>query len=136
MEGESLASTLGQRLRAAFGDVEATPPPAGVRTAAVLVPLFVRPRAVADGAGGDVDVEDLRVLLTKRSSRLSSHSGETCFPGGHWESTDASLVCMVPVPQLSCRPVVDRRGVTTLQSRLRFVHSPRSRAGRRRSGPD
>ncbi|XP_043700669.1 nudix hydrolase 15, mitochondrial-like [Telopea speciosissima] len=47
------------------------------KRAAVLVCLF-------EGDGGD-----LRVILTKRSSRLSTHSGEVSLPGGKAEEGDA-----------------------------------------------
>ncbi|GJN16437.1 hypothetical protein PR202_gb03425 [Eleusine coracana subsp. coracana] len=47
------------------------------RRAAVLVCLF-------RGAGGE-----LRVILTKRSSVLSTHSGEVALPGGKTEEGDA-----------------------------------------------
>ncbi|KAG0462532.1 hypothetical protein HPP92_021008 [Vanilla planifolia] len=47
------------------------------KRAAVLICLF------EDGNG------DLRVLLTKRSSSLSTHSGEVSLPGGKAESGDA-----------------------------------------------
>ncbi|KAB8108319.1 hypothetical protein EE612_043905 [Oryza sativa] len=47
------------------------------RRAAVLICLF-------RGAAGE-----LRVLLTKRSSKLSSHSGEVSLPGGKAEEGDA-----------------------------------------------
>ncbi len=46
--------------------------------AAVLVPLFYRQ-------------DELRVLLTKRSSRLKHHPGQISFPGGKQEKTDQSL---------------------------------------------
>ncbi|OMO76309.1 hypothetical protein CCACVL1_15772 [Corchorus capsularis] len=36
--------------------------------------------------------DDLRVILTKRSSTLSSHSGEVALPGGKREETDADDV--------------------------------------------
>ncbi|KAG8047086.1 hypothetical protein GUJ93_ZPchr0008g13744 [Zizania palustris] len=48
------------------------------RRAAVLVCLF---------RGGD---GELRVLLTKRSSALSTHSGEVALPGGKAEEGDAN----------------------------------------------
>ena len=37
------------------------------------------------------DKEDLRILFTKRSSNLSTHSGEVSFPGGKWEEQDKNL---------------------------------------------
>ncbi|KAL2524240.1 Nudix hydrolase 15 [Abeliophyllum distichum] len=46
--------------------------------AAVLICLF-------EGEKGDI-----RVILTKRSSTLSSHSGEVALPGGKVEEGDAS----------------------------------------------
>ena len=33
----------------------------------------------------------MRILFTKRSSNLSTHSGEVSFPGGKWEEQDESL---------------------------------------------
>ncbi|KAK9092828.1 hypothetical protein Syun_027739 [Stephania yunnanensis] len=48
------------------------------RRAAVLVCLF------EDGCG------DLRVILTKRSSRLSTHSGEVSLPGGKADEGDVN----------------------------------------------
>lgn len=37
------------------------------------------------------DKEDMRILFTKRSSNLSTHSGEVSFPGGKWEEGDKDL---------------------------------------------
>ncbi len=33
-----------------------------------------------------------QILLTKRTMLVESHKGEVSFPGGFWESTDATLV--------------------------------------------
>ena len=33
----------------------------------------------------------MRILFTKRSANLSTHSGEVSFPGGKWEEQDESL---------------------------------------------
>lgn len=52
-------------------------PPASKGYAAVLVCIFEDPRG------------DPRVLLTKRASSLSSHSGEVSLPGGKVEEGDA-----------------------------------------------
>ena len=38
----------------------------------------------------DID-EDYKILFTKRSSNLSTHSGEVSFPGGKWEEHDKNL---------------------------------------------
>ncbi|GMI72306.1 ARABIDOPSIS THALIANA NUDIX HYDROLASE HOMOLOG 15, nudix hydrolase homolog 15 [Hibiscus trionum] len=54
--------------------------PQNLRRAAVLVCIF-------QGNNGD-----LRVILTKRSSTLSSHSGEVALPGGKRDETDADDV--------------------------------------------
>ena len=37
------------------------------------------------------DKDDMRILFTKRSANLSTHSGEVSFPGGKWEEQDESL---------------------------------------------
>lgn len=49
------------------------------RPAAVLVPLILRPHG-------------LSVMLTQRTAHLRSHAGQIAFPGGRWESSDASLI--------------------------------------------
>ena len=36
-------------------------------------------------------LDDLKILFTKRSSNLSTHSGEVSFPGGKWEKGDTDL---------------------------------------------
>lgn len=46
--------------------------------AAVLIPIVIRPEPT--------------VVLTRRSARLRSHSGQVAFPGGKLDPTDASLV--------------------------------------------
>ncbi|PRW59038.1 nudix hydrolase mitochondrial-like [Chlorella sorokiniana] len=55
-----------------------TAPPVSSKFAAVLVPLF------EDPASGEV-----HVVLNQRSSKLKTHSGEVCFPGGKREPGDA-----------------------------------------------
>ncbi|KAK4440021.1 Nudix hydrolase 22, chloroplastic [Sesamum alatum] len=55
---------------------ELVPQGVGPSRAAVLICLF-------EGERGD-----LRVILTKRSSTMSSHSGEVALPGGKWEEGD------------------------------------------------
>lgn len=51
--------------------------PVSLKHAAVLVPLFENP---ADGT--------IHVVLTQRSAKLSTHSGEVCFPGGKRDPQD------------------------------------------------
>ncbi|ORZ33056.1 NUDIX hydrolase domain-like protein [Catenaria anguillulae PL171] len=34
----------------------------------------------------------LTLIMTQRSSKLRSHSGEVAFPGGKWDSTDDSII--------------------------------------------
>src|SRR3954452_21343432 len=51
--------------------------PAG-REAAVLVPLFE-------------ELGETRVVLTRRSSQLRSHTGEVSFPGGRLDPGEAPL---------------------------------------------
>ncbi|KAL4434263.1 hypothetical protein ABPG75_000704 [Micractinium tetrahymenae] len=53
-------------------------PPVSSKFAAVLVPLF------EDPVSGEV-----HVVLNQRSSRLNTHSGEVCFPGGKRDLGDA-----------------------------------------------
>lgn len=57
--------------------------PKGLRSAAILLPII------------DID-GSLEVLLTKRSSHLTAHAGEICFPGGGSEKddTDASMTAL------------------------------------------
>lgn len=66
-----------------------------VPRAAVLVPLFTHnslPKDVRGEHSLHVDGEELWVVLTIRSSQLSSHPGEVCFPGGRREPSDHSDV--------------------------------------------
>ena len=52
--------------------------PDGLKSAAVLLPIL-------DNAG------NLELLLTKRSSNLTAHAGEICFPGGGVEVGDNDI---------------------------------------------
>lgn len=51
--------------------------PVSSKFAAVLVPLF------------DDEDGEIHVVLTRRSSRLNTHAGEVCFPGGKRDPGDA-----------------------------------------------
>ncbi|KAK6149982.1 hypothetical protein DH2020_017507 [Rehmannia glutinosa] len=57
-------------------EIQFSPGEVGPNRAAVLICLF-------EGENGD-----LRVILTRRSSKMSSHSGEVALPGGKWEEGD------------------------------------------------
>lgn len=48
-------------------------------SSAVLIGLLPRP-------------EGMQILLTRRTDHLAHHAGQICFPGGHREACDASLV--------------------------------------------
>ncbi len=65
-----------EQIRAAVGRHSPERFPELGRAAAVLVPFLPRP----DG---------LHLLFTKRSTRLSTHSGQVSFPGGAIDATDA-----------------------------------------------
>ena len=39
----------------------------------------------------DNDDEEYKILFTKRSEQLKTHSGEVSFPGGKWEDGDSNL---------------------------------------------
>lgn len=54
-------------------------PTASTRTSAVLVPLYV-------------DAGQLHVVLTRRSSRLRSHTSEVSFPGGRSDHGESPLM--------------------------------------------
>ncbi|MCE0506334.1 CoA pyrophosphatase [Roseivivax sp. GX 12232] len=58
------------------GAKAALPPTRKLRPAGVLVPLIDSP-------------EGLRLILTKRSSKLKHHPGQIAFPGGKVDPTDA-----------------------------------------------
>jgi 8-oxo-dGTP pyrophosphatase MutT (NUDIX family) len=76
----SLRSTpeLLGRLQRFANAVEQTPPPAGSRASAVLVPIF-------DGPSGP------EVVLTRRSQVLTSHKGEVSFPGGRVDAGETFI---------------------------------------------
>lgn len=76
---ETLAEAAA-RLSAAAAQPGTTAPPVSQRPAAVLVPLF------------EDETGTIRVVLTLRSSKLKSHSGEVCLPGGKADPQDDSLV--------------------------------------------
>jgi len=66
------------RLQRFANAVEQTPPPAGSRASAVLVPIF-------DGPSGP------EVVLTRRSQVLTSHKGEVSFPGGRVDAGETFI---------------------------------------------
>jgi 8-oxo-dGTP pyrophosphatase MutT (NUDIX family) len=66
------------RLRRADA-VERPDPGAGLKAAAVLVPILRRD-------------DQLHLLYTRRSDRLASHRGEVAFPGGRFDRRDPHLL--------------------------------------------
>ncbi len=60
------------------GDQGAAAGDPGLTPASVLIPIVLRPA-------------ELTVLLTRRTTRLRSHSGQVSFPGGRAEPDDASV---------------------------------------------
>jgi 8-oxo-dGTP pyrophosphatase MutT (NUDIX family) len=59
--------------------VERPDPGAGLKAAAVLVPILRRD-------------DQLHLLYTRRSDRLASHRGEVAFPGGRFDRRDPHLL--------------------------------------------
>ncbi len=67
-----------EHLRATLPADDGSIPAGELRTAAVLVPLFVREDTV-------------HVVLTKRTDTVRTHQGQVSFPGGSWEPGDGTL---------------------------------------------
>ncbi len=51
---------------------------ANLKPAAVLIPLFYKK-------------DHMHILLTQRSEQVIHHKGQICFPGGSYQSSDATL---------------------------------------------
>ena len=67
-------------LRGALSPVAVSdPPPPGLRSAGVLVPLRIR--------GGEITV-----TLARRTERVPHHKGQICFPGGSRDPGDRDLL--------------------------------------------
>ena len=86
------------------------------KDAAVLVPLFV-------GEAGD-----LRVLLTRRSGRMNSHSGEVAFPGGRLDAGETPVQAAlreaeeeVALPRDAVRIIGSLEPLTTVISSSRIT---------------
>jgi 8-oxo-dGTP pyrophosphatase MutT (NUDIX family) len=67
------------KLRRVLPADDGSKPAGDYRPAAVLVPLYV-----ADGA--------VHVVLTQRTDSVRTHQGQVSFPGGGWETTDATML--------------------------------------------
>ena len=79
--GENWHQALKAHL-AAFSESADLPVPPEVRIpSSVLVPISRNPLTGED-----------ELLLTKRPETVATHKGQVCFPGGVFESTDASLL--------------------------------------------
>lgn len=89
---------------------------AATKDAAVLVPLFI-------GEAGD-----LRVLLTRRSGRLTNHRGEVAFPGGRLDEGETPVEAAlreaeeeVALPRESVRVIGALEPLTTVVSSSRIT---------------
>ncbi|MFA0813163.1 NUDIX hydrolase [Microbulbifer epialgicus] len=71
----TIEENISQQIEELEAGIPAGPDLAG--HAAVLIALTEEP--------------DPQVILTKRSTNLSTHSGEVSLPGGRWDTTDPSL---------------------------------------------
>ena len=101
-------------------DLPTTPmrPPfvAATKDAAVLLPLFLGP------------ANDLRVLLTRRSGRMNSHSGEVAFPGGRLDPGERPVEAAlreaeeeVSLPRTAVRILGSLEPLTTVVSSSRIT---------------
>ena len=79
MTGEPFFAALRTALARRAPAPPERPPDSPLRPAAVLVPLFLN---------GD----EVRVLLTQRSTELHHHAGQVSFPGGSVEPADADRI--------------------------------------------
>ena len=68
-----------ERLKQILPQDDGSVPSGDFRVAAVLVPLFVRE-------------DQVHVVLTKRTENVRTHQGQVSFPGGSYETADASLL--------------------------------------------
>ena len=89
---------------------------AATKDAAVLVPLFLGP------------ANDLRVLLTRRSGRMNSHSGEVAFPGGRLDPGERPVEAAlreaeeeVSLPRTAVRILGSLEPLTTVVSSSRIT---------------
>ncbi|KAI9221414.1 NUDIX hydrolase domain-like protein [Blastocladiella britannica] len=81
--------------------------------AGVLAPLFHCQR------------RGLVLIMTQRSTRLRSHSGEVAFPGGKWDPTDASILATAlreSHEEIGLHPS-DAEYLTTLQPNVSRINS-------------
>jgi 8-oxo-dGTP pyrophosphatase MutT (NUDIX family) len=80
VKSSEAADRFFDRLRAALSPVAGVEtPPAGLRSAGVLVPLRM--------SGGAVSV-----VLARRTERVPHHKGQVCFPGGSRDPGDRDLL--------------------------------------------
>lgn len=80
IRGAGGADSFFAELKRALAPVDRSfPPPAELRQAGVLVPLYA--------AGGEI-----RVVLARRTERVPHHKGQVCFPGGSRDAGDRDLL--------------------------------------------
>ena len=61
----------------------------------------------------DNDDEEYKILFTKRSEQLKTHSGEVSFPGGKWEEGDSNLY-QTALRESNEEIILDMKNVTKL----------------------
>lgn len=74
-----------ERLQSLGLDKKDLPHHTELKRASVLVPLFERECNPSDGIPTK---SNLHVLFTQRPTKMSSHAGEVCFPGGRQDEED------------------------------------------------
>lgn len=97
----------GGRARPPAAEALEAPGPAAPRPAAVLIPLYVRERA-------------LWTLFTKRTDLVEHHKGQISFPGGGKDAADASL-WETAIRETEEEIGVPRKGVRLLGALPRLV---------------
>ena len=76
------------RLRSVGLEKKDLPRHRDLKRASVLVALFERETTVGDASDTTESQSNLHVLFTQRPTKMSSHGGEVCFPGGRQDEED------------------------------------------------
>ncbi|KAL3781271.1 hypothetical protein HJC23_012821 [Cyclotella cryptica] len=81
-------NTVLQKLSSLGLEKKDSPHHIGLKRASVLVPLFERDSSDDKQVGARECSSNLHVLFTQRPTKMSSHGGEVCFPGGRQDEED------------------------------------------------